>query len=64
MNTTPSIIDTNTSIVLAAAGLPQELSLNDLRAVSGGVSAGAAESVDSPFRGWSDGTDSSPFRGW
>lgn len=64
MNTNPPLIDTSTLASLAAAGLPQELSLNDLRAVSGGVSAGGAESVDSPFRGWSDGTDSSPFRGW
>jgi hypothetical protein len=64
MNTIPVIRDTNTLAAVAAVGQPQELTLGDLRAVAGGVAADAGESVDSPFRGWSDDRDSSPFRGW
>ncbi|MDZ7813417.1 MAG: hypothetical protein U5L74_09975 [Ideonella sp.] len=64
MNTIPAISNTDFLASAPAASQPQELSVADLRAVSGGASLEAGESVDSPFRGWSDGRDSSPFRGW
>ena len=64
MNTIPALTDTYTLAAVATVGQPQELTLGDLRAVAGGVAADAGESVSSPFRGWSDDRDSSPFRCW
>ncbi|TDM06158.1 MAG: hypothetical protein C4K60_16090 [Ideonella sp. MAG2] len=64
MNTNLTTSDMTTLAPVAALEPLQELSLTELRSVAGGVSVRDADVIDSPFRGWSDGTDSSPFRGW
>ena len=40
---------------------PVELSLDELRQASGGD---GAQQLDSPYRGWSAGGETSPYRGW